>query len=72
MWRARREGRGDDAGGPKRDEMFQAGEQAGECCEDEGVQRGDYPGPGGLFLGQGAQIGADGGDSGGQGWGMLV
>ena len=55
------------AGPPEGEHLFQAGEQARQGGEDEGVQRRNHPGAGGLVIGLGAQAGGDAGDVLGQG-----
>ena len=55
------------AGLPEGDEVFEAGEQAGEGGEDEGVQRRDHARLGGAVFGCGVQVGGDTGDLDGQG-----
>ena len=58
------------AGLPEGEEVVEAGEQAGEGGEDEGVQCRDHPGLGRVVVGLGAEFGMDAGDVLGQeGWG---
>jgi hypothetical protein len=48
--------------GPEVDQGFQAGEQAGQGGEDEGLQRRNHPGFGRAQVGFRTDSGRDGGD----------
>jgi len=52
---------------PEGDEVCKAVEQADEGGQDEGVQRREGPGLGGVEVGRCPQVGGDAGDAGGQG-----
>lgn len=55
------------AGPPQCEHVLQAGEDAGQCCEDQGVQRRHQPGLGGGFVGRRAQFSRHFGEALGQG-----
>jgi len=59
--------RGELARLPEGDEVCKAVEQADEGGQDEGVQRREGPGLGGVEVGRCPQVGGDAGDAGGQG-----
>ena len=59
---------GELAGLPEFHHLFETAEQAGEGCQDEGVQCRHEPGLGGLVVGHRAHAGSDAGDVLGQGW----
>jgi hypothetical protein len=58
---------GEEALLPEENEVLQAGEQAGEHGQDQGVQRRDQPGTGGFLCGHRTHVGGHAGDKGGQG-----
>ena len=58
------------AGLPEVDEMLQAQEQPGQAGQNEGVQRRDHPGLGGMMVGLGTHGGGDGRDMKGQWLGL--
>ena len=57
------------SGLPEGKQVVEPGQEAGEGRKDEGVQRRDYPGAGGMVIGLGAHVGREGGDVLGQGMG---
>ncbi len=64
MWR------GEEAGAPEGDHAVQAGDDADEEGENQGVQRRDQAGFGGQTVGLRAQLGQEAGDARVQGgWG---
>jgi len=69
-------GRGQLAGAPEVEQVAEAGQQAGEAGENEGVQRRDRPGPlgevGGLAVGFRAQGGQEAGGAWGQEGGLVL
>jgi len=60
------------AGLPEFDHVLEAAEQADEAGLDQGLNRRDHPGPGGMGGGFRAQIDQHGGDGAGQGRGGLI
>ncbi|MCC6717815.1 MAG: hypothetical protein IT555_08025 [Acetobacteraceae bacterium] len=55
------------AGLPEGEDVFEAGEQAGEAGQDQDVQRRDHPGADGVVVGLSVHAGTDAGDLLGQG-----
>ena len=59
------------AGLPELDQLLQAGEQAREGSQNEGVQDRHQPGRGGVVVGLRPHVGGNAGDVLGQGWGRV-
>ena len=66
-WRGCGAGRGQLAGLPEVEQIFEPGEQAGEGGENQGVQSRDHPGLRGALVGFGTDGGGDGASLCGQG-----